>query len=230
MQRTENIIGSNREHRSFPNHDFLVGSVSCRLLQFPSHFVAFPRHVQFGENIKGSSEFFALCVTIILFAREKAPIPVAISQNAPVAQLQAERFLFLEQRQGLLQPAPVLQDYGLVAVAYLQAVLVAQLQAACFLPQRRLLNAMAVCAPEGFAIKGRLPYSKKPARRTPCALSVPASMAWPSFAEKPFNYAGAHLLGGRNFSFRAVCGPMARIDGSHRRKQKSKTPWCFKAR
>jgi hypothetical protein len=48
--------------------------------------------------------------------------------------------------------------------------------------------------------------------------------------EKPFTYAGTHLLGERNFSFRAVSGPMTRIDGSHRRKRKSKTPWCFKAR
>src|SRR5271165_7301711 len=114
--------------------EFLGGSVSCcRLLQFGPHFVAFPRHVQFAEYIKGGRQLFPLSCAIALFAHEKAPIPVAVSQTAPVAQLQAERFLFLVQRHGLLQPAPVFQDQGLVAVAYLQTVLVAQLQAERFL-------------------------------------------------------------------------------------------------
>src|SRR5271166_5270940 len=114
--------------------EFLGGSVSCcRLLQFGPHFVAFPRHVQFAEYIKGGRQLFPLSCAIALFAHEKAPIPVAVSQTAPVAQLQAERFLFLVQRHGLLQPAPDLQDRGLAAVAALQTILVAKLQAERFL-------------------------------------------------------------------------------------------------
>src|SRR5271165_2355416 len=44
---------------------------------------------------------------LVARVRERAgPIPIAVSQPAPVAQLQAEHFLFLEQHHGLLQPAP----------------------------------------------------------------------------------------------------------------------------
>jgi hypothetical protein len=111
-------------HRNWDDYwHILGGSVSCcRFLQFRSHSVAFPRHVQFGEYIKGGSQLFPLRLAITLFAREKAPIPVAVSQSAPVSQLQAERFLFLMQLKSLLQPAPVFQDHGLVAVAPLQTV------------------------------------------------------------------------------------------------------------
>jgi hypothetical protein len=66
--------------------DFLGGCASpCRLLHFRSHFIAFPRHVQFGEYIKGGSRLFPLRLAITLFAREQAPSPIAVSQAAPVA-------------------------------------------------------------------------------------------------------------------------------------------------
>jgi hypothetical protein len=56
--------------------DFLGGCASpCRLLHFRSHFIAFPRHVQFGEYIKGGSRLFPLRLAITLFAREQAPKP-----------------------------------------------------------------------------------------------------------------------------------------------------------
>jgi len=45
--------------------------------------------------IKGGSYLFPLRLAIVLFARGQPPIPVAVSQTAPVAELQAERFLFL---------------------------------------------------------------------------------------------------------------------------------------
>jgi hypothetical protein len=82
----------------------------CCLLQFRSHCVTLPRHVQLDEYIKRGSQLFSLRLGITLFAREKAPSPVAVSQAAPVAQLQAERFLFLVQLKSLLQPAPGLQE------------------------------------------------------------------------------------------------------------------------
>ena len=45
------------------------------------HCVAFPRHVQFGKYINGGSQFFPLRSAIALFAREKAPVRVAVSQT-----------------------------------------------------------------------------------------------------------------------------------------------------
>jgi hypothetical protein len=89
-------------------------------------------NVQFGEYIKGGSQLFPFRVSVTLFAREKAPSPIAVSQTVPVAQLQAESFLFLVERHGFFQPAPGLQDHGLAAVAALRTVLVAQLQAERF--------------------------------------------------------------------------------------------------
>jgi len=70
----------------------------CRLLKFRPHRFALPRHVQLGKYINGGSQLSPLRFAITLFAREKAPSPVAVSKTAPLAQLQAERFLFLVQR------------------------------------------------------------------------------------------------------------------------------------
>ena len=77
----------------------LGGSASCRrFLQFRPHRVAFPRHVQLGKYIKGGSQLFALRLAISLCAQEKAQSPIVVSKAALIAQLQAERFPFLEQR------------------------------------------------------------------------------------------------------------------------------------
>jgi hypothetical protein len=54
---------------------------------------------------------------------------MAFLQAVLVAQLQGERFHFLDQRHGILQPAPGFQNQGPVAVAPLQTVLVSKLQA-----------------------------------------------------------------------------------------------------
>jgi hypothetical protein len=81
---------------------------------------------------RAAASFSRSVLRFTLFAREKDPIRIAVSQTAPVAQIQAESFLFLEQRHGLLQPAPVSQDQGLVAAAPLQTVLISQLQAERF--------------------------------------------------------------------------------------------------
>src|ERR1700704_2901345 len=92
---------------------------ACYILQYRPYYIAFPRHVQFGKYFKGGSQLFPLRVVITLFARKKAPVAVAVSQLAPVAQLKAECSLFLAQRYGLLQPTPGLQDRGLPAVSQL---------------------------------------------------------------------------------------------------------------
>jgi hypothetical protein len=68
-------------------------------------------------------------------ALQLARVPTEAQERLRLAsrqhdQLQAERFLFLEQRHGFLQLAPVSQDHGLVAVASLQTVLLGQALAA----------------------------------------------------------------------------------------------------
>jgi hypothetical protein len=80
------------------------------------------------KRSRAADSFSRSVLTITLFAREKAPVPVAVSQIHPIAQLQAERFLFLEQHRGFLQSAPVLHDPGLVPVARLQTVRISKLR------------------------------------------------------------------------------------------------------
>jgi hypothetical protein len=80
-----------------------VADLARRFLQFRSHCVAFTRHIQLGKYIKGGSQLFPLRLTITLFARKKAPLPVAISQIAPRAQFQAERFPLLNNAKGNFQ-------------------------------------------------------------------------------------------------------------------------------
>ena len=87
--------------------------------------------------------------------QDQGLVAVAHSQTVLVAQLQAEGFLFLVQRQSLFKPAPELQDQGLVAVDALQTVLVAQFQTDgfLFLMQRQSLFQPA----PGLRIKAWLP-------------------------------------------------------------------------
>jgi hypothetical protein len=53
----------------------LCQPLSSSPFSLSSHFIAFPRHVQFGEYIKGGSRLFPLRLAITLFAREQAPKP-----------------------------------------------------------------------------------------------------------------------------------------------------------
>ena len=85
------------------------------------------------EDIKRGSKFFAFRFPITPFARKLAPVPITVTQTASISQLQAECFLFLEQRHGLFQPAAIFQGQRLVAVAPLLADLIAQLEAERFL-------------------------------------------------------------------------------------------------
>jgi hypothetical protein len=50
-----------------------------------------------------------------------------------------------------------------------------------------------------------------------------------SFSQKPPTRPGRRLSGGRNFCFSVLCGAIG-FDRSSRRKSKSKSHWCFKAR
>src|SRR5271165_6703750 len=88
------------------------------------------------HNIHVSSYFSMRCHVLHRVSQEEkafSGLTLAYLQTVLVAELQAERFLFLDQLKSLLHPAPGFQDQGLVAVAYLQTVLVAQLQAERFL-------------------------------------------------------------------------------------------------
>jgi hypothetical protein len=68
-----------------------------------------------------------------LFARKQAPVSIAVSQAAPVANLDTKRFLFLVQLKSFLQPAPGLSRSTPGCRSSLQAVLVAELSAERFL-------------------------------------------------------------------------------------------------
>ena len=56
----------------------------------------FPRLDGSPQTLEGGRQLFSLRFAIALCAREKAPVPIAVSEGAPVAQLQAEGFLCLE--------------------------------------------------------------------------------------------------------------------------------------
>ena len=86
-------------------------SAGFRFFKLCSHCVGLSRHVQIGEYIKGGRQLSSLRFGIALFARKEAEVPVAVSKTVLVAKLQAERFLFFEQRKILLQPVPVFQDH-----------------------------------------------------------------------------------------------------------------------
>src|SRR6266851_836354 len=112
-------------------------------VQFGLDRVTLARHLEFGKNGERLLKLMPLGLLVALLPRQQSPLPITVAQTVLLAQLQADRFLLLVQRQPLLQPAPHVQDVCMVAVAILQTVLVAQLQADRFLllvQRQRLLQ------------------------------------------------------------------------------------------
>ena len=146
------------------------------------HRVALARHLQFGEDGERLLQLLLLGFPVALRPRQKTPVAssnsrgcsccptpgrsllascssasasssrphvlqdqrlvaVAALQPVLVAQLQADGFFLLVQRQRLLQPPPRLQDQRLVAVAALAA------RPCCPTPGRWLLPSCAAPAP-----------------------------------------------------------------------------------